>query len=237
MAFNYSPKIVTDGLVLYLDAANPKSYVSGSTAWNDISRGGNNGTLVNGPTFNSANGGSIMFDGVNDYTSIPYTPILAPTSSLTISTWASASWNSLVGQKSIVSKTQTGGYQLSVNEGTYYPSGLGTIFYLGGAYRSASLSTSLVSNGWHHIVSTFDGQYVRLYLDGVERANYNYGSIVPITYNNNNHLVIAAEPGFGTGVDGQYFPGKIAQTQIYNRALSSQEVLQNYNATKTRFGL
>ena len=66
MAFNYSPKIVTDGLVLYLDAANPNSYVSGSTSWRDISRGGNNGTLVNGPTFNSANGGSIVFDGVDD---------------------------------------------------------------------------------------------------------------------------------------------------------------------------
>jgi hypothetical protein len=67
MAFRYSPKIVTDGLVLYLDAANTKSYVSGSTTWNDISRGGNNGTLVNGPTFNRGNGGSIEFDGVDDY--------------------------------------------------------------------------------------------------------------------------------------------------------------------------
>ena len=68
------PNIVTNGLVLSLDAANPKSYVSGSTTWNDISRGGNNGTLINGPTFNSANGGSIVFDGVNDFISLsgPY---------------------------------------------------------------------------------------------------------------------------------------------------------------------
>lgn len=67
MAFNYSPNIVRDSsLVLYLDAANTKSYVSGSTIWNDISRGGNNGTLTNGPTFNSSNNGSIVFDGVND---------------------------------------------------------------------------------------------------------------------------------------------------------------------------
>ena len=67
MSFSYSPKIITDGLVLYLDAANPYSYVSGSTVWNDISRGGNNGTLINGPTFSSANNGSIVFDGTNDY--------------------------------------------------------------------------------------------------------------------------------------------------------------------------
>ena len=58
MAFNYSPKIVTNGLVLCLDAANPKSYVSGSTKWNDLSKNYLNGTLTNGPTFNSANGGS-----------------------------------------------------------------------------------------------------------------------------------------------------------------------------------
>ena len=70
MAFNYSPKTVTDGLVLYMDAANSKSYVSGSTTWNDISRSGNNGTLINGPTFNSSNGGSIVFDGTNDTTNL-----------------------------------------------------------------------------------------------------------------------------------------------------------------------
>ena len=67
MAFNFSPKVVTEGLVLYLDAANTKSYVSGSTTWSDLSRSRNNGTLVNGPTFNSSNGGFIRCDGTNDY--------------------------------------------------------------------------------------------------------------------------------------------------------------------------
>jgi hypothetical protein len=71
MAFNYSPKIVTDGLVLYLDAANSRSYPGSGTTWTDISRSGTNGTLVNGPTFNSANGGSVVFDGVNDYVITP----------------------------------------------------------------------------------------------------------------------------------------------------------------------
>jgi hypothetical protein len=67
MAFSYSPKIVTDGLVLYLDAANPYSYVSGSLNWNDLSRSQLSGSLVNGPTYSSANNGSIVFDGTNDY--------------------------------------------------------------------------------------------------------------------------------------------------------------------------
>ena len=66
MAFSYSPKIVTDGLVLYLDAGNPYSYVSGSTNWNDLSRSMLSGSLVNGPTYNTGSLGSIVFDGVND---------------------------------------------------------------------------------------------------------------------------------------------------------------------------
>ncbi len=61
------PSIVTNGLILNLDAANPKSYVSGSTTWNDVSRSGLSGTLVNGPTFNTGSGGSIVFDGTDDY--------------------------------------------------------------------------------------------------------------------------------------------------------------------------
>jgi hypothetical protein len=60
-------QIVTDGLVLCLNASDRNSYVSGSTTWNDVSGRGNNGTLTNGPTFNSANGGSIVFDGTNDF--------------------------------------------------------------------------------------------------------------------------------------------------------------------------
>jgi hypothetical protein len=66
MAFSYSPKIVTDGLVLYLDAGNPYSYVSGSTNWNDLSRSMLSGSLVNGPTYNTGSLGSIVFDGVDD---------------------------------------------------------------------------------------------------------------------------------------------------------------------------
>ena len=69
MAGNVAPNIITDGLVLYLDAANTKSYVSGSTTWTDLV-GLNNGTLINGPTFNSANGGSIVFNGVNNYVTL-----------------------------------------------------------------------------------------------------------------------------------------------------------------------
>jgi hypothetical protein len=67
MAFYYSPKIVTDGLVLYLDAGNQLSYPGSGTTWTDLSRSQTNGTLVNGPTFNTGSLGSIVFDGVDDF--------------------------------------------------------------------------------------------------------------------------------------------------------------------------
>ena len=89
MSFNYSPKIATNGLVLYLDAANTKSYVSESLMWNDISRGGNNGTLTNDPTFDSNNGGSIVFDGIDDYIETNY--ILPNALDYSMGIWAKSS--------------------------------------------------------------------------------------------------------------------------------------------------
>jgi hypothetical protein len=102
MAFNYSPKVVTDGLVLYLDAANPNSYVSGSTTWRDISRGGSNGTLINGPTYSSANGGSIVFDGTNDYVNCG--DILNYSNNFSANCWVSVSTS---GVNPIISKWDT----------------------------------------------------------------------------------------------------------------------------------
>lgn len=95
MSFNYSPKIVTDGLVLYLDAANTKSYVSGSTIWNDLSRNNFNGSLINTPTFNSQNSGSILFDGVDEYVNLGVVDI-GITRDFTISFWANITKNGVV---------------------------------------------------------------------------------------------------------------------------------------------
>jgi len=96
MAFSYSPKIATDGLVLCLDAANNRSYPGSGTAWTDLSRGGNNGALTNGPTFNSANGGSIVFDGTNDYVQVtsPFGDI-----DWSLRAWSFSAWMKLDAEK------------------------------------------------------------------------------------------------------------------------------------------
>ena len=109
MATKYSPKMVTDGLVLSLDAANTKSYPRSGTTWTDLSGNSNTGTLTNGPTFNAGNLGSIVFDGTNDYVGIPYNSILAPTSQISYGAWAFLSnWN-ITNDSRLLSKTQSGG--------------------------------------------------------------------------------------------------------------------------------
>jgi hypothetical protein len=96
MAYTTFKPIVTDGMVLNLDAANRKSFVSGSTSWYDLSGGGNNGTLTNGPAYNSANGGSIVFDGIDDICSVVDTPFRFG-NTFTISVWFY--WDILINLK------------------------------------------------------------------------------------------------------------------------------------------
>jgi hypothetical protein len=87
MAFYRGPQIVKDGLVLWLDAANNKSYTSGSAIWRDMSSNNNSGSLINSPAFSSANNGSIVFDGVDDYVNCGIGSLLNITSSVTLMCW------------------------------------------------------------------------------------------------------------------------------------------------------
>ena len=125
----YSPRIVTSGLVLALDAAERLSYPRTGTTWRDLSGNNNNGTLTNGPTFNAGNQGSIVFDGVDDYVGIPHTSILAPTSQISYGAWAFLSnWN-ITNDLRLLSKTQSGGYNIGLNEATIGDGNFGGIIY------------------------------------------------------------------------------------------------------------
>jgi hypothetical protein len=238
MAFVHSPKIVTDGLILALDAGNVKSYPGSGTTWYDKSGYGNNGTLTNGPTFTGSNGGSLVFDGTNDYVTIPYTPILTPTSSISFGGWAYKDLWADVPDSRLLSKTQVGGYQLtfSTND-AYIPTGnVGILIHLGGTYYATSVPIiDYIITKWNHFFATCDGRYIKLYINGNLISTYDKGSTSPITYSNNNYFVIGAEPGTGTGIDGSYFSGRISNILVYDRALSDSEVFQIYNAQKSRY--
>jgi hypothetical protein len=237
MAFQYSPKIVTDGLVLYLDAANTKSYVSGSTTWNDISRGGNNGTLVNGPTFSSLNGGSIVFDGVDDYvTDIGTTStfsFMQNTGVFTINTWVKPN---VLG---------TAMYFIGNNDGTTGGKG----FFLGklsnnrfnftltygvsGQYIiNFQLANYYTDTNWVNVTISSNGLNAIAYKNGTRFGTSNNITILS-TGDSTRNLSI----GRVNNSPGTNWSGSIAQTSIYNKALTAQEILQNYNATKSRFGL
>ena len=226
MAFYRGPRIVTNGLVLALDAANTKSYVSGSTTWNDLSGNNNNGTLVNGPTFSSDNGGSIVFDGSNDYADIPV-PLAISYSTVTIQgfiKWISFNSGMFLGFTTY--DVWTSGNTLGYNNGNSNVVGISaaTVSSLGllGNYKQYTFvmnSSGLLSTN-------------KIYINGVSQSI---------------SAVVGADgniPGLATNLrlaswNNNGFHGNVqyGNLKVYNRALSNQEILQNYNAQKSRFGL
>ena len=231
MSYNNGPKIVSDGLVLCLDAGNNKSYVSGSSTWSDLSGNNNTGSLVNGPTFTGSFGGGIVFDGTNHYVDLGNISQLKPTTQITVSAWVYRSTMNDNQSEVIISCTQVGGYELyyTANKMTFY-------VYAGGSYRIPEMSTSAIS-GWMNFTATYDNRYAKLYYNGVLQNTVDSGATNNISYVANN-ILIGAEAGGGSARESGYeWTGNIAQVSIYNRALSASEVLQNYNANKGRFSL
>jgi hypothetical protein len=237
------PNIVKDGLVLYLDAGSPNSYQGTGTIWKDISKvNQNNGTLINGPTFNSANGGSIVFDGIDDYviTILNSTPTLNITSSITLESWirptalANAFHGDGIFSKGRSSDNNSGVYEtLLVRSGSF-----NTLLFrmrIGNTTPAYNPNTPLTVNQIYHVVSTYDGTTIRIFINGVES-----GSGLAQTGNiqsNTEQLTVGVRWVHQNRSADSFFSGNIFINKIYNRALSATEVLQNYNATKGRFGL
>ena len=232
MAFNYSPKVVTDGLVLYLDAANTKSYPGSGITWTDLSRSGNSSKL-NGPTFNSANGGSIVFNGTNDYVEIQNQIQFDQTDPFTLSSWVKSNVsNELIINNENILYT---GYRLNINVNANIEIGLRSSISDDIAIETLN---SINAGTWYHIVGTYDGHSnvsgMKIYINGVEEdTNTISNTLTSSTLSNQKTLL---------GIRKSSSPpdplmGNIANVQIYNRALSTIEITQNYNATRTRFGL
>jgi hypothetical protein len=220
------PNIVTDGLVLSLDAANIKSYTSGSTTWFDRSGNVNNGTLVNGPTFNGANGGSLIFDGVDDYIDCPTSPSLDLASDLTINIWTYAT-KSMTGVGLVTKGPLINDYDYML----YITANSTLIAFFKknslGIAESMSFGSSIL-NRWVNICFTKQGTTMRNYENSTQKNLSTFStSDIRIT---SNSLKI------GNGWSTAY-GGNIPLVSIYNRALTAQEVEQNYNATKSRFNL
>ena len=224
--------IVTSGLVLNLDAANPRSYPGVGTTWSDLSRSGNNGTLTNGPIFNSGNGGSIVFDGTNDNVQLGAASKYIAGNKITVSTWVKTN---VVNDYRKIFVTVNQGTQ-TIN-GIYFslgPNNDGGVNY--GTYfgvKTTTLAAAIWPNNisitnFTNLVGTYDGTNIFLYVNGVLVAQQ-------AQTGNIGTAGIARISGYDTGTE--IWNGNVAQTLIYNRALSASEISQNFNATRARFAI
>lgn len=230
------PNISDTGLVLCLDAANVKSYVSGSTIWNDLSRNGNSGSLVNGPIFDSTNLGSIVFDGVNDNVTTTKNLGANPLPTHSISVWfktSVASGYKIIGIENAQTGTGAGNYDRNIYVGTN-----GKLYYgvFSGGIVTITSSMSVIDNTWRNVTAVATGtNVIKMYINGVLDAT-GTGNGFPsyaTSYIRIGSYVLTSWPNSNTG----FFNGSISNVQVYDRVLSDQEILQNYEGLKSRYGL
>lgn len=254
-------QIVTNGLVLALDAADRNSYISGSTTWFDVSGNNNNGTLTNGPTFSSTNGGAIVFDGTNDYVEMTTRNTnleFQPTQPYSVFTWFRGP------------VAQSGAVVANMNGNSPFP---GWDLWFNNSSTANTIAMHLISswsanaikirvdfnyaanlNQWINFGYTYDGScpttsgtsltsvnfYLNgsLYTTGKAMADSTDGfntSSETITYDTNQRFRVASR--WVSGTSNSPVSATIPSALVYNRILSAAEILQNYNAQKTRFNL
>jgi len=226
MSFAHSPKIVTDGLVLSLDAGNTKSYPGTGTTWFDKSGFSNNGTLTNGPTFNTGSLGSIVFDGVDDYVNLNTINFPTGANPRTISLFVKFTTFNNGWTWNWVFYYGTSATAQSVILGIQSSTGKLTFSGYGAGYDVIT-DTVLSINTWYNLTLVYNGTAFLGYVNGtlINTTNLTLNTVLSTGR-------LSAIP---TGTDT--FTGNISTTQVYNRALSTQEVSQNFNALRGRFGI
>ena len=224
MGIAYNPRTITDGLVLCLDAANTKSYPGSGTTWTDLSGRGNTGTLVNGVGYSASNGGSLIFDGSDDYVTLSSSQLAPGTGAFTWNFWIKL--NDISNLSIIFSGTGS-----NSNYGVIFANsaGYGLGYYASGY---AIVDSPTLGSSWWYITFTGNGgadgsRNLKLYRNTIQAGstytyNYNFTSTTP--YVGINHSSFA-----------ELMRGNISNVSYYNRALSAAEIQQNYNALKSRY--
>jgi hypothetical protein len=224
MGLNHSPRIVTDGLVLCLDAANRKSYPGTGTAWADLSLSRTNSTLTNGPGYSTSNGGVITFDNTNDYSIISNASSIAG-----LTTYSAGLWINF----DAASIGVDGRFFWHGNYGAliYKATDNRVRFYLRNSVSAVVQPQSDIvsASTWYYITGTYDGANVKLYMNGT------FISSAALTGGVVNDLPQSIYLG---GVPVAYWTAcSMGQVTVYNKTLSDAEVLQNFNALRGRYGI
>jgi hypothetical protein len=231
MGIAYNPRTITDGLVLCLDAANPKSYPGSGTTWTDLSGRGNTGTLVNGVGYNSGNLGSLSFDGTDDYGILTTNIFRTTLPNFTISVWY---------KKTVDGILFGNHYHNSTWESVWFSTNL---FIVNGAPNNTTnrqqLSYTATANSstiWHNLVAVNNSSsnFMKVFLNGTEYATKS-ATVVP--WDSTVPPTIGAQRNIATGGVLGPLTGNVPNIQVYNRALTAAEISQNFNATRSRFSI
>ena len=218
MAISYYPSINLSGLILLADSANKNSYSGSGSTWNDLSGRGNNGTLVNGPIFDvNTNKGAFTFDGTNDYVNFGNSSVLQQNTG-TLSAWTKAS-SPGAGYRGIIAKQ--GAY------GLFYTNSI-LVAYDWAADAPRSTGINIADNTWKNLVLTYQSGVsngTRIYINGV--------SVLTTTITIQSQ--VANLFGGAEANASQYASCQISSFNMYNRALSAAEILDNYNAMRGRY--
>ena len=233
MGLAHSPSIISDGLIFYLDAANSRSYSGSGLTVNGLV-GGIGGTLINGTGFSTANNGTFIFDGTNDYILSNAITQNNNASALTWVVWAKRSASdSLITFIQYSGLSNDIGLELWSNGIIYFEIGNG-----GNTYGELSNNSS----SWQNVAMVFDGSgadnssRLKAYVNGIQQ-NLNFNGTIPSTAGTANTLYIGNTGPYAGPNSNLFSIGNLGSFQSYNRALSATEILQNYNATRKRFGL
>ena len=226
MAYFTGPNIVTDGLILAVDAGSTRSYPGSGTTTTSLI-GSNTGTLYNGVGFSSDNGGAFTFDGVNDYIEFN-TNITLPTADLTSVTWVKLdSYPAADSTIGFTPDSGTSGFRIYSSSATSL--GVWTRTGIGTGITAISTSSGIPLNEWIQVTFVVNGTNGKIYYNGAQVAN---GTFTQPAIISNAPVWISRYSG-----GNYYIDGKTANALLYNTALTAAEVLQNYNAQKSRFGL
>ena len=224
-----SGRIVTVGLILYLDLANSRTYTNGDSVLKDLVSD-YNASPQNSPTYITDYQGGFSLNGTDEYFDFNKQNPITGTSSFTISSWLDTKTNTDYGLAIFFGNISAGesfylGYVTTANSGTSNS--------IGGGFSNLNFGTGILSNtGPHFLSMSYDGTSngLRLYVDGVLKLS----PVLFATPNFNNTSIRIGRSNSGTSY---YYNGDIFSIQLYNRVLNVNEIQQNYNTTKTRFGL
>ena len=220
MAICYGASVIRDGLLVYLDAANAKSYAGTGASWFDLSGNSYNSTLFNTPTYGSGNNGSFTFNGTTQYATVNNLTDILPDAAYTKIAWFNPS--SLATSNNIISGGNSGQHAFWLNASNKLQAGHNGVWNI-----VVSLS-SITAGNWYFGAVTFNTSTGwKLYFNGVQEAT----SVDTTVPTGDGRLYLAAYDA------GNLFTGQISYACVYNRVLSNTEISSMYYATKGRYGL